>query len=209
MEATLTTLTEPSLLRSGPARARSVVLVLHGGQEQSTEAVGRSLSWLRAAGLQRAVAPAARRAGAATWLLRYRQRGWNGGAPVVDARWALEQVRRGLGDVPVVLLGHSMGARTAVHAAADTAVTGVVALAPWFPPGEPVAGLAGKHLVAAHGRHDRITSYAATAAFVGRARAVAASAVLEDMGPTGHYLLRGLRDWNRVAADGIRTLLAG
>jgi predicted esterase len=199
----------PSLLRSDADDPRAVVLVLHGGQQHSTQPVGRSLSWLRAAALQRAVAPTARRTGAATWLLRYRQRGWNGGAPVDDARWALERVRHEVGEVPVVLLGHSMGARTAVHAAADPAVTGVIALAPWFPPGEPTRGLAGKHLHAAHGRRDRITSYAATEAYVERARSVAASATLRDMGPTGHYLLHGLRDWNRVAIDGVRSLLEG
>ena len=48
------------------------------------------------------------------WLLRYARRGWNGGttrSPVPDARWALDQVRAAYGDVPVVLVGHSMGGR--------------------------------------------------------------------------------------------------
>ncbi len=140
------------------------------------------------------------------WLLRYTARGWNAGAgpepsPVPDARWALDEVRRELGDLPVVLLGHSMGARTAVAVADDPSVAGVVALAPWLPAGEPVRPLAGKHLTAAHGQADRITSFAATQAFVRRAGSVAAEAELVDMGDLGHYMLRGHRRWNDVVVS--------
>jgi alpha-beta hydrolase superfamily lysophospholipase len=193
---------QPALTRLDPAgTARAVVLMLHGGKERSRQAVdGRSASWRRSAAMQRAIAPGAHEAGVATCLLRYRRRGWNGGAsPVADARWALEQVREAYGDVPVVLLGHSMGARTAVRVADGPGVVGVVALAPWFPPGEEVAALADRHLVAAHGSRDRITSARATAAYVERARGVAASADLVDMGRLGHYMLRGVADWNEVA----------
>nr|WP_179665686.1 alpha/beta fold hydrolase [Nocardioides panaciterrulae] len=191
---------------AGPAGPPSaVVLLLHGGKERSTRPVdGRSASWRRAAALQRAVDPRLHAAGAATWLLRYSQRGWNGGAsPVADARAALAEVRRVHGPVPVVLLGHSMGARTAVHVADDPSVVGVVGLAPWFPRDEPVAALAGKLLLAAHGRHDRITSYRATERFVDRARGVARRAELRDMGRVGHYLLTRVAAWNDVAASGV------
>lgn len=187
---------------AGPA---GLVLMLHGGQPDSHELVGeRSTSWLRSRGMQRQVARRLHRRGVSLWLLRYTHRGWNAGAgtdpsPVPDARWALDQARSELGALPVVLLGHSMGARTAVAVADDALVTGVVALAPWFPPGEPVSTLGGKHLVAAHGRADRITSFAATAAFVRRAGSVAASAELLDMGGLGHYMLRGHRRWNDIA----------
>lgn len=201
----------PQLTRSDPDPPRAVILLLHGGQEHSATPVDRrSTSWLRMAALQRAVAPAAREAGASTWLLRYRVRGWNGGAPVEDARWALGEVRRELGDVPVVLLGHSMGARTAVHVAADPAVRGVVALAPWWPAGEPVEGLVGRSLRAAHGRRDRITSYRATAAYVERASAAGVDATLTDMGPAGHYLLRRIRRWHEFATrESLRLLATG
>lgn len=195
----------PSLTRLDPGvPVGGLILMLHGGQERSHRDVGtRSASWHRSALMQRALAPRAHEAGVGTWLLRYRERGWNGdgATQVADARWALEEVRRGLGDVPVVLLGHSMGGRTAVHVADDASVVGVVALAPWLPDGEPVAALAGKTLRAAHGRRDKITSARATAAYVERARQVASSAELQDMGPVGHYLLRRVGDWNDYAID--------
>jgi pimeloyl-ACP methyl ester carboxylesterase len=158
--------------------------------------------------MQRSISPRAHTAGVSTWLLRYRHRGWNGGSgPIADARWALEEVRRELGDLPVVLLGHSMGARTAVHVADDPSVVGVVGLAPWFPPGEGVSALAGKRLIAAHGRRDRITSYAATARYVERVRATGALASLHDMGPVGHYMLKQPATWNTVAVQGALALL--
>jgi dienelactone hydrolase len=183
--------------------------MLHGGQERSHEVVdGRSASWGRCAAMQRSITGRAHTAGVSTWLLRYRHRGWNGGAgPVADAHWALDQVRRELGDVPVVLLGHSMGARTSVHVADDPAVVGVVGLAPWFPPGERVSALAGRHLIAAHGRRDKITSFRATAAYVDRARPQAVSAELRDMGHVGHYMLRRIPAWNDVAVSGALELL--
>lgn len=201
---------EPSLTRNDAAGSpRGVLLMLHGGKDRSHEVVdGRSASWRRCAAMQRSITGRAHEAGVSTWLLRYRHRGWNGGAgPVADARWALDQVRREVGDVPVVLLGHSMGARTSVHVADDPAVVGVIGLAPWFPPGERVSTLAGRRLVAAHGRSDKITSFRATAAYVERARPLAASAELRDMGPVGHYMLRRIPAWNDVAVTGALALL--
>ena len=203
-------MSEPILSRSdAPTGPRALILMLHGGKEGSTEPVGaRSASWQRSLAMQRALAHDAHQQDVSVWLLRYRQRGWNGGGDrVADARWALDRVRDSLGEVPVSLLGHSMGARVAVHVADDPLVTGVVGLAPWFPPGEPVEALAGKHLVAAHGRTDRITSFAATAAYVDRAGAVAASAELKDMGRVGHYMLKRIPAWNDVALGSALALL--
>ena len=136
------------------------------------------------------------------WLVRYRERGWNGGADRVgDARWALDELRAAHGEVPVVLLGHSMGARVAVHVADDPSVRGVVGLAPWWSAQDPVSTLAGRSLTAAHGRRDRITSFRETGRYVERARTVADSAELRDMGALGHYMLTGSRRWHDVAIE--------
>lgn len=202
---------QPSLTSHGRVRSpHSVILMLHGGQQHGHEAVdARSLSWLRSRVMASAIAGDAARQGVAVRLLRYRHRGWNAGSgPVEDARWGLEEVRRELGELPVVLLGHSMGARTSVHAADHPLVRGVVALAPWLPPGEPVRALAGRELRAAHGRADRITSYAATAAFVERARGVASHAELTDLGDAGHYMVRRSSEWNAFALDSSLAVLS-
>ena len=202
---------EPALTRLDAAgRSGALVLMLHGGKAQSSAPVdGRSASWRRSLSMQRDIAPSLHEAGMSVWLLRYRRRGWNaaGRDVVADARWALDEVRASLGDVPVVLLGHSMGARVAVHVADDPQVRGVVGLAPWWQQGDPVATLRGRHLVAAHGRRDRITSFRATAAYVDRARAVAASADFRDMGRLGHYMLSGVAAWNETAVAATRQVM--
>lgn len=188
---------------------RALVLALHGGKQASRQPVdGRSASWKRMAALQRSIAPDLHAAGIGTWLLRYRVRGWNGGAPVVDARAALAQVRRELGDVPVVLLGHSMGARTAAYVADEPGVVGVVGLAPWWQPEDPVEALRGRRVLAAHGRTDKITSARQTRAFLARAEPVAAEVAFRDMGRVGHYMLRRVPAWNAVAAEGCLALLS-
>lgn len=194
-----------------PHEPRAIVLLLHGGAEGGTRPVdGRSLSWRRGRVLSRHLAPPLKADGVGVVLLRYRVKGWNArpGAlpdPVTDARWALEEIRR-QHDVPVVIVGHSMGARTGVAVADDPSVLGVVALAPWLPKDEPVGPLAGKVLHAAHGRRDRITSARATLQFVERAGKVA-DATFVDMGAVGHYLLRQSRLWNLVAVRGVQQIL--
>jgi len=188
-----------------PGGARGLVLMLHGGAEHGPHPIDeRSLAYRRTRWMSRSIADRLEAGGVGVALLRFTVKGWNatGGAepsPVTDARRALATIRDRYAGIPVVVLGHSMGARTAVRVADDPAVVGVVGLAPWLPPDDPVAQLAGKHLVAAHGRRDRITSARATARYVRRAEEVAASARFVDMGGLGHYMITGLRRWNATA----------
>lgn len=203
-------MSEPILTKyDAPGRPGAMILVLHGGKPRSHQSIdGRSASWRRALWLQRDIAKRAHSAGVGVWLLRYRERGWNGGADrVADARWALDQVRTAHGDVPVVLMGHSMGARVAVHVADDRCVVGVVGLAPWWSAQDPVSTLAGRSLVAAHGRRDRITSFHETARYVERAQRFADRAELHDMGALGHYLLTGSGRWHAVALSSSLAIL--
>ncbi|WP_151081588.1 alpha/beta fold hydrolase [Nocardioides cynanchi] len=202
---------EPTLTRYDvPGQTQALALVLHGGKDRSSAPVtGRSLSWRRARGLARALEQPLHDGGVGIWLLRYRTVGWNGdGADkVADARWALDRVLADVGEVPVVLVGHSMGGRTACQAADHRLVQGVVALAPWLPPDEPVDALTGRELHAAHGRRDHITKAGDTRAYVDRARAVAAAASFTDMGDRGHYLLRGVHAWNSFTLDRVRRIV--
>ena len=195
-------MSEPTLSTyDAPGEPRAMILVLHGGKPRSRQGVdGRSASWRRALWLQREIADRAHEAGVGVWLPRYVRRGWNDGVErLTDARWTLDALRAAHGDVPVVLLGHSMGARVAVHVADDPSVVGVVGLAPWWSAQDPVATLAGRTLRAAHGRRDRITSFRETARFVERAAVVADHAELQDMGALGHYMLAGSTRWHDVA----------
>jgi predicted esterase len=196
----------PGLIRSEPAgEPRGVVLMLHGGAKTGLEPVGpRSASRWRTDRMREVIQPRVHEAGLALWMLQFGVRGWNLGAaaepsPLPDARWALDQVAAAHPALPVVLLGHSMGARTAVHVADHPSVVGVVGLAPWLEPGDPVAALAGRHLVTGHGSRDKITSARMTRAYVDRARPVAASADFVDMGRLGHYMLARPSAWNRFA----------
>ncbi|HET7684395.1 MAG TPA: alpha/beta fold hydrolase [Marmoricola sp.] len=190
-----------------PDDPRGVVLMLHGGAEHNLKEVDdRNKQLWRARWMFQQVSGRLVRAGNVVALLRFSVVGWNARhrpepAPVGDARWALDQLRQRYDDLPVVLLGHSMGARTAAWSADDPSVAGVVGLAPWFPADDPVDQLAGKHVVGAHGRTDRITSAKATRRYLDRAARVAASTTFVDRGRVGHYMLRDIRGWNSVAVE--------
>jgi dienelactone hydrolase len=184
-------------------------LVLHGGRVASREPVtGRQLAVIRVALLASALHRRVADRGIAVWNLRFGVRGWNGAeaSPVADALWALEQLRLHSG-VPVVLVGHSMGGRTALRVAGHESVRGVVALAPWLPEGEPIDGLRGKSLVIGHGTADRITDPAASARYAERATAVARSVTYREISGAGHALLKHQRQWNQLTATGVFDVL--
>ncbi|PUA80885.1 alpha/beta hydrolase [Nocardioides currus] len=194
---------------ASPESPRGIVLMLHGGKPRSRQAVGgRSASWRRSDWMARTIADRVEQRQVGLSLLRFGERGWNRGTDrVADARSALDEVRGTYGDVPVVLLGHSMGARVAVHVADHPSVVGVVGLAPWWSADDPVDTLPGRSLVAAHGRRDRITSFAETTRYVERAKGIALAVQLVDMGQLGHYMLTDVEQWNTVAVTSSIQLL--
>lgn len=211
MEPTLIETAEPTLTRYDvPGAPRALALVLHGGKDRShAEVTGRSASWRRATALAHALRGPLHDDGVGIWVLRYRTVGWNrdGADKIADARWALGRARSDLGELPVALVGHSMGGRTACHVADDDLVRGVVALAPWLPPSERVEALAGRALHAAHGSRDHITRPRDTRAYVERARSVAAEATYTDVEGAGHYMLRRVPAWNAFTLEHVRRVL--
>jgi pimeloyl-ACP methyl ester carboxylesterase len=191
-----------------------VVLVLHGGRSASTEPTTPwQLTVLRMIPLARSVRRAARRlpGGPVVEVARprFRLRGWNGPAasPVRDLDGWLDAIAARPVPVPAVLVGHSMGARAALRAGGHPAVVAVAGLAPWLTPAEPVAQLAGRRVLLAHGDRDHVTSAAQTWAYADRARAVTdVRTVAVDGGD--HAMLRRAGLWHALAADFALTALA-
>ncbi|XKK61734.1 alpha/beta fold hydrolase [Streptomyces sp. ARC32] len=198
-------------VRHRPPRTGAAVLVLHGGRAQSRSAARPwQLAALRMHPFLRALEAATVRDDVFLGQVRYRSRGWNGVAaePLRDTRRALAELRGLAGDVPVVLLGHSMGGRAALRAADADGVRGVVALAPWCPPGEPVVQLRGRDVLVLHGDRDRVTDPAESAAYVSRARAAGARAGMLLVAGSDHAMLRHLAGWHRTATAAVAHLLA-
>ena len=182
----------------------AVAVVLPGGRADSFEpSESRHLSGVRMRPIVRALHRAGRDHGLSVWQVRYRYRGWNGTemSPVADAQWALADVRARHGSVPVVLVGHSMGGRTALRIAGDESVVGVAALAPWLPDGEPVDQLADRLVLIAHGTLDRVTSPRASKRYAERARAVAARVDYVAVRGDAHAMLARARSWHRLATS--------
>lgn len=196
----------PLLLRHRPTHPRAAVLVLHGGQSVSERPTRPwQLAALRMGPLVRALP----REDVLIAQIRYRLRGWNGerADPVVDTLRALDALTEVTGPLPTVLLGHSMGGRAALRAAGHPQVSGVVALAPWWPPGEPLEQMAGRHVVALHGDRDRVTSPAETAECVRRARGTATRVGMAVIGGGDHAMLRRHRLWHDTAGALVAHLL--
>jgi dienelactone hydrolase len=189
-------------VRAARGGTRAVVLLLHGGKENSFEpSEPLHLSRRRMTPFARALHRAGRGHGVAVWSLAYRVRGWNGDemSPVPDARWALDQVRSAHGEVPVVLVGHSMGGRVAAAVLDDPSVVAMVGMAPWLPTDEPVRARARHHVLLAHGSRDTTTSPAKTLAWAERARQAGATVTFAQVAGGGHALIRRARLWTDLA----------
>ncbi|WP_053206744.1 dienelactone hydrolase family protein [Jiangella muralis] len=180
---------------------RAAVLLLHGGRSESREPVRpRQPSVLRLRPFARALRRAGAARGLTVWRLRYAVRGWNGAdeSPLADVRAALAAVAERDPDVPVALVGYSMGGRAAVRVAGSSGgVVAVAALAPWLTPSEPPSLLAGKHVLLMHGSADRMTDPRATAALAAALDGVAASCRYVPVAGDRHAMLRHPSVWHR------------
>ncbi|GAB2551968.1 alpha/beta hydrolase family protein [Kribbella endophytica] len=183
-------------LVAAPAGARDLILLAHGGMENSTAATS---SWKAPILRMWPFAAVARKAapGAAVGLMRFRYRGWNGTAadPATDLRVVLDRV--GSRFDRVILIGHSMGGRAVVAAGNHPLVAGVLGLAPWLPEGEPLVHLRGP-VAFAHGTADRITSPVATTSYAARLRAAGIPVAMLSLDGEKHAMLHRAPDWNDI-----------
>jgi pimeloyl-ACP methyl ester carboxylesterase len=186
------------------------VLILPGGRPLSAapsrawQAANQRMMWL-ACSLRRSLGShiAVRR-------VQYRLRGWNSPSldALRDAENALFRMRRDLGLNPsnLVLVGHSMGARVAVHVAPRN-VGGIVALAPWWPLGDADRVSTECRLLTVHGTADTWTDPRSSEAQTRRARERGVDATWVGVPNAGHYLLRDVGLWHRVTTEFVATRL--
>jgi pimeloyl-ACP methyl ester carboxylesterase len=201
----------PVLLRQpGATAVRAVALVLHGGREVSVAPVtAHQLAVLRMVPIARHLASAGEADGLGVWRLRFRYRGWSSRAgtadaarPVADVRWAVQQLREAHGDVPIVLVGHSMGGRAALWAADEPGVVALVGLAPWVTPTEPYKQVIGRRLLVVHGTRDHTTSAKNSKALVDAVRPLSdVDATFVHLRGDGHGMLRRAGVWNDLTAQ--------
>jgi alpha-beta hydrolase superfamily lysophospholipase len=191
-----------------PRRPEGVVLVLHGGANRPGSPMVRptQLSVVRMIPVARRIARAGRGRLAVLRLLNS-ARGWDSErTPVADVRWALGEVRRRFGDLPVSLVGHSLGGRAALLAGGEPSVRSVVALNPWvYATDSPQ--LAGRSVLVVHGTDDRVADPARAEAVVHR---IARSTDVEYVEVAGgkHAMLHHGAEFERAAAEFVtKTLL--
>ncbi|MFM6850317.1 MAG: alpha/beta hydrolase [Terrabacter sp.] len=196
---------------AAPSAPRGVVLVLHGGAARRSpmRVSPTQLSVLRMVPIAARIARAAKGELAVLRLLNS-TRGWDAHhTPVDDVRWALREVAQRFGDeLPVGLVGHSLGGRAALLAAAEWAVVSAVALNPWVYPHEGHLHLAGRQVLIVHGDDDRVARPTNSAAV---ARDLARSARVGYVTVEGgrHAMLRRHDVFDGIAAGFTTATLLG
>jgi dienelactone hydrolase len=130
---------------------------LHGGASRGEPAMvsPTQLSVIRMIPIARRIARTGR-GKLAVFRLLNSTRGWDTGhTPVDDARWAMGEIQERVGDLPLGLVGHSLGGRAALLAGGEPPVRTVVALAPWVYRSDS-PDLGGRRVLIVHGSADRI-----------------------------------------------------
>lgn len=198
----------------GPTNARAAVLVLHGGTDDAEKAKRTARRFFPATTnshwIQDGVNDLMGSKGVASWSLKHRLAGWDiphNPTPVREARQAIESMRLAHGGVPIILVGISMGARTAVRVAAEDNVVSVIGLIPWLPAEEPPTPLAGKHLRVGYASLDRTCPYDSMRDFIARANGVAASVTTTNVGPDIREMVLP-RTWQPFTARCIEDILS-
>lgn len=198
-----------------PTAVSGVVLLLPDGEADSHRRPS-PLSYALQLPLARSLARAGQEDGLAVHVVRYRCRGWNAADAhlAADAEWAVDEVVRRYGDVPVCLAGHGMGGRAALRAGSHAAVGSVLAMAPWLPDGgpgepEPVKHLLGRHVLLVHGTNDARTDPELSFRLAERAKKTNRDTCRFEVHSDGHGLRQHRAEVMALAADFVRGSLFG
>ncbi|MFE4333044.1 MULTISPECIES: alpha/beta hydrolase family protein [unclassified Streptomyces] len=198
-----------------PSAVSGVVLLLPDGEADSHRRPS-PLSYALQLPLARTLARAGQEDGLAAHVVRYRCRGWNAtdAQLAADARWAVDEVVRRYGDVPVCLAGHGMGGRAALRAGGHAAVNSVLAMAPWLPENaadapEPVKHLLGRQVLLVHGTNDARTDPELSFRLAERAKKANRDTCRFEVHSDGHGLRQHRAEVAALATDFVRGSLFG
>ncbi|MCX5341320.1 alpha/beta hydrolase [Streptomyces atratus] len=198
-----------------PSAVSGVVLLLPDGEADSHRRPS-PLSYALQLPLARTLARSGQEDGLAAHVVRYRCRGWNAtdAQLAADARWAVDEVVRRYGDVPVCLAGHGMGGRAALRAGGHAAVASVLAMAPWLPDSstdepEPVKHLLGRQVLLVHGTNDARTDPELSFRLAERAKKANRDTCRFEVHSDGHGLRQHRAEVVALATDFVRGSLFG
>lgn len=192
-----------------------VVLLLPDGEPYSHRRPS-PLTYALQLPLARSLARAGGTDGLAAHVVHYRCRGWNTTEAhlAADAEWAVDEVVRRYGDIPVCLAGHGMGGRAALRAGGHSAVTSVLAMAPWLPGDpdaqpEPVKHLVGRQVLLVHGTNDARSDPELSFRLAERAKKSNRNTCRFEVHSDGHALRQHHNEVAALAADFVRGSLFG
>lgn len=194
----------------GDRPVEAVVVTLHGGPERGFSTTAPwSAPYLRLFPFGRRIRELSEDR-IAVVRVRHTQTGWNGGEQTTlgQVRWLLGDLSERVAHLPIGLLGHSLGGRTALAAAGHEQVRSVVALAPWVTEHDAVEHLLGRSVLLVQGDRDRECPPEHAREFVHRLRAAGGDVRYEELHNCGHLMLRRAAQWHDLAAEHlISTLL--